>query len=293
MESIDVKKETSKEKIRKAIDAKIKEIKGYTPKIGIWGSTGVGKSSLCNALFGRDIAKVSHVAAGTREIQEIYLAPINNDEGGVIIVDFPGIAETVARNEEYLNLYKEKVNELDVVVWVVKSDERQYAESQIAYQSILEPNIKNCPVIFAISAIEKIEPMEDDEGERYWDKKENKPAGIQLASMNEKIIEISKAFDIPTKNIIATSSKKNYNISEAMELIIDIIPNEKKYAFYREAGENVKTENMAEKAEKGVWDSVKEWAGEAWDAVKDVAVEVVSAALIAVGSKLLSKIKFW
>ncbi len=293
METIDIQKETSKEKIRKAIEAKIKEIKGYTPKIGIWGSTGVGKSSLCNALFGRDIAKVSHVAAGTREIQEIHLNPIGDEEGGVIIVDFPGIAETIARNEEYINLYKEKVNELDVVVWVIKSDERQYAESQVAYQDILAPNIKNCPVIFAISAIEKIEPMEDEEGERYWDKKGNKPTSDQLLSMNQKIIEISRAFEIPTKNIIATSSKKNYNISEAMELIIDIIPNEKKYAFYREAGENVKTENMAEKAEKGVWDSVKEWAGEAWDSVKEEVIEVVAATLVAVGSKLFKKLKFW
>ncbi len=293
METIDIQKETSKEKIRKAIEAKIKEIKGYTPKIGIWGSTGVGKSSLCNALFGREIAKVSHVSAGTRDIQEIRLSPINDEEGGVIIVDFPGIAETIVRNEEYLKLYKEQVSGLDVVVWVIKSDERQYAESQKAYRDILEPNIKNCPVIFAISAIEKIEPMEDEEGERYWDKTGNTPTGDQLLSMNQKIIEISHAFEIPTKNIIATSSKKNYNISEAMELIIDIIPNEKKYAFYREAGENVKTENMAEKAEKGVWDSVKEWAGEAWGSVKEEVIEVVAATLVAVGSKLLKKLKFW
>lgn len=293
MEKIDLQKESNKEKIRKAIDNKIKEIKGYTPKIGIWGSTGVGKSSLCNALFGREIAKVSHVAAGTREIQEIHLKAENEEAGGITIVDFPGIAETVSRNEEYLKLYKEKASELDVVVWVIKSDERQYAESQKAYQEILLPNIKKCPVIFAISAIDKIEPMEDEDGERYWSKELNKPTGEQLSSMNEKTIEISKAFNITAKNIIATSSRKNYKISETMELIIDVIPNEKKYGFYREAGENVKTENMAEKAEKGVWDTVKDWAGEAWDSVKDVVVDAVAATLITVGSKLLGKLKFW
>lgn len=293
MDKIDLQKETNREKVRKAIEAKIKEIKDYTPKIGIWGSTGVGKSSLCNALFGRNIAKVSHVAAGTREIQEIHLKPENGEDGGVIIVDFPGIAETVARNEEYLKLYKEKVSELDVVVWVIKSDERQYADSQKAYQEILLPNIKKCPVIFAISAIEKIEPMEDDDGERYWSKAENKPTGLQMHSVSEKALEISRAFDMPAKSIIATSSKKNYNLSELMELIIDVIPNEKKYGFYREAGENVKTETMAEKAEKGVWDSVKEWVGDAWNSVKDVVVEAAAATLIAVGSKLLGKLKFW
>jgi uncharacterized protein len=135
--------------------------------------------------------------------------------------------------------------------------------------------------------------MEDDDGERYWSKAENIPTGLQMHSVSEKVLEISRAFDMPAKNIIATSSKKNYNLSELMELIIDVIPNEKKYGFYREAGENVKTETMAEKAEKGVWDSVKEWVGDAWNSVKDVVVEAAAATLIAVGSKLLGKWKFW
>ena len=50
-------------------------IKNYTPKIGVFGDTGVGKSSLCNSLFGKDIASVSDVEACTREIQEINLQP--------------------------------------------------------------------------------------------------------------------------------------------------------------------------------------------------------------------------
>lgn len=78
-----------------------------------------------------------------------------------------------------------------------------------------------------------------------------------------------------------------------METIIDILPKEKKYALYREAGEEIKTEKMAESAEKGVWDTVKEWTGEAWDSVKDVVVEVVAATVVAAGKKILSKLKFW
>ncbi|MDM2731630.1 hypothetical protein [Citrobacter sp. Cy070] len=80
---------------------------------------------------------------------------------------------------------------------------------------------------------------------------------------------------------------------KAMETIIDILPKEKKYALYREAGEEIKTEKMAESAEKGVWDTIKEWTGEAWDNVKDVVVEVVAATVVAAGKKILSKLKFW
>ncbi|MBA0219581.1 50S ribosome-binding GTPase [Pectobacterium brasiliense] len=283
----------SKEKIRQAIAKKIKEVKGYTPRVGIFGSTGVGKSSLCNSLFGRDVAPVSNVAACTRDIQEIHIPSEDGNEGGLTIVDFPGVGETLERDKEYYDLYKENVAKLDLVVWVIKSDERAYAISQKVYNDILLPNIEKCPVVFFINQIDKIEPTEDDDGELLWDKKQNIPTKEQLASVNQKIIEVSNAFSVPTSRIIPTSVKRKFNISEAMETIIDILPKEKKYALYREAGEEIKTEKMAESAEKGVWDTVKEWTGEAWDSVKDVVVEVVAATVVAAGKKILSKLKFW
>ena len=51
----------------------INQLTRYEPVIGIMGKTGVGKSSLCNALFAGDISPVSDVAACTREvIGEVY-----------------------------------------------------------------------------------------------------------------------------------------------------------------------------------------------------------------------------
>jgi len=293
MDYMDKSALSNKEKIRQVIAKKIKEVKGYTPRVGIFGSTGVGKSSLCNALFGRDIALVSNVAACTRDIQEIDIPSEDGSEGGLTIIDFPGVGETVERDKEYYDLYKENVAKLDLVVWVIKSDERAYAVSQKVYNDILLPNVEKCPVVFFINQIDKIEPMEDDEGELLWDKQRNIPAKEQLASVNQKIIEVSNAFNVPASRIIPTSVKRKFNISEAMETIIDILPKEKKYALYREAGEEIKTEKMAESAEKGVWDTVKEWTGEAWDSVKDVVAEVVAATVVAAGKKILSKIKFW
>ncbi|HBS6310510.1 TPA: 50S ribosome-binding GTPase [Klebsiella pneumoniae] len=293
MKYIDTSDLRSKEKIRQAIAKKIKEVKGYTPRVGIFGSTGVGKSSLCNALFGRDVAPVSNVAACTRDIQEIHLLSEDGSEGGLIIVDFPGVGETLERDKEYYDLYKENVEKLDLVVWVIKSDERAYAISQKVYNDILLPNIERCPVVFFINQIDKIEPMFDDKFEPLWDKESNTPQKEQKASIDKKIIEVSVAFDVPASRIIPTSVNRKFNISEAMEKIIDILPKEKKYAFYREAGEKIKTEKMAESAEKGVWDTVKEWTGEAWDSVKDVVIEVAAATLVAAGKKILSKFKLW
>ena len=36
---------------RKAIERRISKLRNYSPRIGVFGKTGAGKSSLCNALF--------------------------------------------------------------------------------------------------------------------------------------------------------------------------------------------------------------------------------------------------
>lgn len=44
-----------KKKIEDALNKKL----SYEPTIGVFGKTGVGKSSLCNALFGEDLCPIS------------------------------------------------------------------------------------------------------------------------------------------------------------------------------------------------------------------------------------------
>jgi len=78
----------------------------YVPKIGVLGKTGVGKSSLCNALFGKDLASVSDVPSCTREAQE-YVGQVGT--GNIILVDLPGIGESRERDKEYSELYAKKV----------------------------------------------------------------------------------------------------------------------------------------------------------------------------------------
>ena len=48
---------------------KLTEVIDYEPRIGVMGKTGVGKSSLCNAIFQQDVCKVSHVEACTRKLE--------------------------------------------------------------------------------------------------------------------------------------------------------------------------------------------------------------------------------
>jgi small GTP-binding protein len=139
---------------------KIKEalnhIKNYTPKIGVFGDTGVGKSSLCNALFGKDIASVSDVEACTREIQEINLQA--SEKGGMILVDVPGLGEDPDRHDEYIRLYDSLVQELDLLLWVIKADDRKFSTGIDFYNSLSGKNIE---VIFVINQADKIEPVSE------------------------------------------------------------------------------------------------------------------------------------
>ena len=248
--------DSSAAEIRRKIEEKVKEIRSYTPKVGVFGITGVGKSSLCNALFGKDVAAVSDVAACTREPKEIF---VGSEGVGIKLVDVPGVGETIERDKEYFALYEKLAPELDLVIWVIKADDRAYAQAEKAYKEILEPNFKNCPVVFVINQVDKLNPLRD------WDDINNQPGSEKQKNIDAKIFEVSKAFDVSTKYIETISVAERYNLTKLMDTLVEVLPKEKKYSVVREAVEEVKSVETEAKAEKGVWDTVKEFAGEAWD----------------------------
>jgi len=250
------------------IKEKITEIENYVPKVAIFGDTGVGKSSLCNALFGTDIAKISDVEACTRKPQEILIQN-QNGNGGIILIDVPGVGEDPEKHSEYLKLYKSLLPELDLIIWAIKADDRKYASDIDVYQKILEPNLKNCPVLFVITQVDKIEPYRD------WDINNNKPGKKQEDNIIRKINDISSKFNVPKNRIIPISSTDKYNLVELVNRIVEVLPNEKKLSFAREAKKENVSEEAIRNSEKGLWDYIMETFGDVIDNVKDVVVDLV------------------
>ena len=72
------------EKQKEEICRKVNELLEYQPAIGLFGKTGAGKSSLCNALFGQDVCAIDDVAACTRDPQAILL---NMGSNGIRLID--------------------------------------------------------------------------------------------------------------------------------------------------------------------------------------------------------------
>ena len=85
--------------LRQHLLQELKRLITYEPVIGIMGKTGVGKSSLCNALFHSDVCAVNTVEACTRQSQRVRLRFGNHF---LTLVDLPGVGESVTRDGEYI-----------------------------------------------------------------------------------------------------------------------------------------------------------------------------------------------
>lgn len=277
----------AQEKLVKEIKKKISKIRSYTPTIGVFGNSGVGKSSLCNALFGKEVAKISDVEACTREPQKILIGSKN---GGIILLDVPGIGEDPVHQQKYTALYKSLVPKLDLVLWAIKADDRNYASALDSYKEVFSSKENTPPILFIITQTDKTNDIED------WDYQSYKPGITQKGNIAIKENDVSKRFEVSTKQIIsiAVSKKgKAYNLRELVDLVVEVLPNEKKFSFTREAKQENVSEDARERAEKGLWNSIKEFAGEALDLVKDKVVDMLIASAPKVISSLLKSIKDW
>lgn len=278
-------------KFQEMIDKKVKEIKDYIPRVGIFGVTGVGKSSLCNVLFGHDVTPISHVSACTREAIEIELKNSSGD-AGIILIDVPGVGETVEKDVDYFKLYKELSPTLDLVLWVIKADDRAYAVAQKAYDEILKKNLSKCPVLFIINQVDKIEPIFDEKHQICWNIENNEPNNEKQVNIDKKVFEVSKEFKVLPENIVTVSTVMKYGLEDTMNKIIDVLPNEKKFSMYREAAEELKNEYLERKVEKdtenAIWSWIKEKASDLGEYIADNK-EVITEFITTTASSLFSK----
>lgn len=283
----------SNDLLLKSINKKIQEIRTYVPKVGIFGNSGVGKSSLCNALFGQDIAQINDVLACTRTPQEILVGSDGNT-GGIILVDLPGIGEDPLRQKEYTALYKSILPELDLIIWAIKADDRNYASGLETYKKI--SSRKNFPpVIFAITQADKTNDSDE------WNRDEYTPGEEQLSNIAIKENDISRRFSTPTNNIISIAVEvkklritgRSYNLTSLVDRVVEVLPNEKKYSFTREAKPEAVSEGARESAEKGLLKTIIEFAGDAWESVKGPVGEFIVATATKVAKNAAKAVVDW
>ncbi len=249
------------------IQEKILGLGDFTPTVGIFGKTGVGKSSLCNALFGKETAKVSDVEACTRQPQEIFVK-ISESGSGIKLIDLPGVGESKVRDEEYKKLYEDWIPRLDLVLWIIRADDRTFSVDEFFYDNVVKAAISRSkiPFLVVVNQVDKINPIRD------WENENKRPGFSQQKVIGERTQWAASKFNIPNEHIVPASAEEKYNLGGIVEAIIDIVPNEKKLGFLNQATEESTSEKSKETAVKGAI----EYLGKVYKEVKPYIPEIIA-----------------
>ena len=230
------------------LSKKINDILNYEPRIGVFGKTGVGKSSLCNALFGKDVCPISDIASCTRDPQDVFISITGK---GLRLIDVPGVGESSDRDEEYAKLYHKLLPELDLVLWVLKGDDRAFASDESFYKQIVKPHLDQGKAFFiVINQIDKIEPF------REWDTNVSQPGSNQAKNIEAKKNSVASYFDLPLNQVIPVSANENFGLTSLIDSIVHALPKDKKLTFINQVPLRNVTKEAIEEAEKGLWDTV-------------------------------------
>ncbi|WP_272525394.1 GTPase family protein [Providencia sp. PROV196] len=187
----------------------------YSPTIGLMGKTGAGKSSLINALFQSSLSPVSDVSGCTRHTQRFSMT-MNNYT--LTFVDLPGVGESIERDREYHQLYRNLLPELDLIIWVLKADDRAWSSDEQCYRFLTE-QCGNQPkqFLFVLNQADKIEPC------RQWDEVCQQPSPEQAVNLALKQQAVITAFK-PHHPAMTVSAIENYQLTELAEQLIQALP---------------------------------------------------------------------
>lgn len=213
----------------------------YEPVIGIMGKSGAGKSSLCNTLFRFPPANVDAVKGCTRRAQQYKTS---DGLHALNIIDFPGIGETPTLDKMYARLYQHWLNKLDLIVWVLKADDRAWNDDIRCYRQLVSQGANPAHFLFVLSQADKIEPC------REWDTATHQPSLRQQQNLQEKVTLVNTIFS-PVHPVSAVSASEGFNIPRWVETLIAVLPDKASSAVTRQLEPEYRTEKVTTMAQEG------------------------------------------
>lgn len=198
--------------IRNHILEHLRSLTQYEPVIGIMGKTGAGKSSLCNALFQGEVTPVSNVEACTRDVLRFRLS---SGSHSLLLVDLPGVGESGQRDEEYTKLYRRILPELDLVLWVIKADDRALSVDEHFYRQVMLTYQHR--VLFVVNQADKAEPCHE------WNIVNNMPSPAQQLTIEAKRTALRQLF-LPRHPICVVSARTGWGIEAMVETMMYSLP---------------------------------------------------------------------
>ncbi|WES66304.1 50S ribosome-binding GTPase [Microbacter sp. GSS18] len=197
--------------------------------LAVIGGSGVGKSSLVNAVFGRDWAKVGKGLPVTRGVQYF-----NDDSLGIWDVEGFEIGSKLAPREQ-LRAHLKTISEhpadrqIAVVWYCVKSNDDRLTPADI--EMIRELDAEGLPVILVLTKV--------DTGISVIPGKRSIPKGVQefVDWLENPVDETDQPIDIPYQRVILTAARdkhgkdSGYGLGELVTETLSLAPEDEKDAF--------------------------------------------------------------
>ncbi|KLO03628.1 hypothetical protein ABN09_00575 [Morganella morganii] len=211
----------------------------YSPTIGLMGKTGAGKSSLINSLFQSALSPVSNVSGCTRQAQ-LFNMTINNHT--LTFIDLPGVGESLERDKEYHQLYRNLLPELDLIIWVLKADDRAWSSDEQCYRFLTEQcGYQSERFLFVLNQADKIEPC------RQWDEHNHQPSLEQVANLELKQQAVITAFK-PHHPVMTVSAAEGFQLTELAEQLIQALPAQASSGVARQLNRTYRTQSVENSA---------------------------------------------
>ncbi|MGR7121426.1 GTPase family protein [Klebsiella aerogenes] len=238
--------------LRQIILERIQSLTHYEPVIGIMGKSGAGKSSLCNELFRGEVSPVSDVNACTRDVLRFRLC---GGRHSLVIVDLPGVGENGQRDHEYAALYRRMLPEMDLVLWVIKADDRALSVDEQFWQGVMRMHQQQ--VLFVINQADKIEPSHE------WGTFTSTPSAQQQANLKAKQAAITAMFK-PHHPVCVVSACAGWGIEEMVAAMMRSLPDRATSPLATQLHGRLCTEPVKKQARDGFGESV----GKVFDSVE-------------------------
>ncbi|SDC30829.1 Uncharacterized conserved protein, DUF697 family [Pelagirhabdus alkalitolerans] len=173
------------------------------PRLILVGRTGVGKSSLINAIFGQYLAETSPVEIGTKDVQSYTYE--SDGETLFEVMDTRGIAESVSTSQTSAEKDLVKAIETfqpDAMLFVMNATERAHMDNDFkAVQYLQKQANAPIPLVTVLTHVDHLEPARIKNPSEY-------PA-IKHQHINDKVEKVEQLidqFDVDSKAIIPVSA---------------------------------------------------------------------------------------